>query len=132
MSVCVGFHVCDTLYISMPSLGLTGCLWPRAVRPEPGTVRVCVCAQQGTVFRHWELWFHNELLCAVELWSCEAARCGTEEHCVLLNMAQQRGLTDPGWEAPQGKHLRDTSVCLSVCLSVRLSVCLSVRPSVLF
>ena len=59
------------------------------------------------------------------LWSCEAARWGTEEHCVLLNTAQlSRGLTDPGWEAPQGKHLLDTSVCLSVCLSADSSVCL--------
>lgn len=45
---------------------------------------------------------------------------------LLLTTAQlsRGGLTEPGWEAPQGKHLLDTSVCLSVCL-LRL---LSVRP----
>lgn len=59
---------------------------------------------------------------------------GTEEHCVLLTTVQlsRGGLTEPGWEAPQGKHLLDTSACLSAAASVCLSSFIWCFVSVMF
>lgn len=70
MNGCMCFHVCDTHYMSVALSGLTSCLWPEAVRPEPATVCVCSAGAQclGTgSLRSGDPGAHNELLCAEEL-----------------------------------------------------------------
>lgn len=82
-------------------------------------VTVCVLSRgqySGTGSCGWgDLWFHNELLSVVELWSSSLQG----QRSIVCSSGQQRR---PDWsrlEAPQGKHLLDASVCLPH----RLSVC---------
>lgn len=93
-------------------------LWPNWLFVAPGRAPRAsdsVCAQQGTVFRHWELWlgdlwFHNELLCVVELWSSSLGG----QRSIVCSSAQQRR---PDWTG-LGSTTGQTSsgyFCLSVC-----------------
>lgn len=72
--MCMCFHVCDTIYLCALS-GLTDCLWPRAVRPEP--VTVCVLSRgQYLGTRRCVRGIFDSIMCCCVLWSCEAARWG--------------------------------------------------------
>lgn len=103
--------------VYLPALsGLTGFLWPRAVRPEPVTVCVLSRGQYLGTGSCGRGIFDSIMSCCV-LWSCEAARW-TDRGALCAahhSSAQQRR---PDWTR-LGSTTGQTSsgyFCLSVCL----------------
>lgn len=119
MSVLTCFHVCNTPVYVRALSGLTGCLRPRAVRPGPGTV-LSRGRDSGAESRGWGI-FDSIMSCCL-LWSCEAARRGTVEHCAELSSAQELRPAGEGRATLRRKHPLDCSVCVGYRFVSYLSI----------